>query len=161
MILLPALGLLALASIPLAMVLFVLVVFQRMSEWRFRRGMSNIGRVKPWRSVAEDAVAGRGTIIVETINKGPTRLWWTDKKVVDEFGAEPPKLDVFELVSGQPQSPFSVYCWRRYLDPRHGSAFLIHPEPDLSKRGWTHHHLRAQFPDARVVETLHLRTIPD
>ena len=90
--------------------LVAIVSIHRMSEWRFRRAMVNVGRLKPWNLIADDAVAGRGTIIVETVHKGPTRQWWTEKKVKDEFGDEPPNLNSFELVSGTPESPFSAYC---------------------------------------------------
>ena len=128
-----------------------------MSEWRFRRAIATVGRLKPWNLIAEDAVAGRGTIIVETVHKGPTRLWWTEKKVKDEFGEEPPRLNNFELTSGTPESPFSNYCWRQYLNPQTGTAILIYPEPELPNRDRIQHRLRAQFPDARVVEALHLR----
>jgi hypothetical protein len=155
-LLVPVWPLLAIAVVP---GFIALVSFHRLSEWRLRRAMANSGRVRPWRLIAEDAVAGRGTIIVETVHKGPTRLWWTEKKVTDEFGEEPPKLNSFELTSGTPENPFSVYCWRQYLNPQSGTALLIYPEPDLPNRGWTHHRLRAQFPDARVVETLHHRQV--
>lgn len=116
------------------------------------------GRLLPWQQVSVYALSGRGTVIVESAQKCPARLWWTEDNVKDENGREPDRADQLSLVTGIPHHPFYLFCWSKYLNPDTGLASLIHPKPRLRGGGWEFDRLKAAFPEVRLVETVRLKS---
>ena len=86
---------LAYAVVAIAVFLLFVLPWMLLAGWRndrrFRRNLSESGRVCPWPDVEARLKSGRGTVLVEIGPKGAGYAWWIDddRSALDPEGALP------------------------------------------------------------------------
>ena len=92
--------------------------------------------------------AGEGTLIEDTGQKGPYRIWWTED---DLFGLGNPVSTKDEFLSALGgEHAFNTQCLNEYLDEKAGRALLTSMPARYAKKGG----LAQMFPRMKVVAVI-------
>jgi hypothetical protein len=115
------------------------VVGQWLYERSLVRRLRRRGRYLPWSEVAANLESGRGSLILDQLNKSPARVWWTPEDI-EGLAPAPPPVDVdLDYITGG-EHPFARWCHERYLRLNEGSAFLTSAD-ELSREPFVADHL--------------------
>jgi hypothetical protein len=90
-------------------------------------------------------LAGDGTLIEETAEKGPFRIWWTEDDLL-EMGSPVVTPDEFLAVLYEgSEHPFNSKCLHDYLSEDNGKALLTSLPPRYAESG----RISRMFPRAK------------
>jgi hypothetical protein len=111
----------------------------------FRRAMMDKGRYATLAELRPRLLAGDGTLIEETAEKGPFRIWWTEDDLL-KLGSPVETPDEFVAVlHEQAKHPFNTKCLQEYLSEVDGKALLTSLPPRYARSG----RISKMFPRAK------------
>lgn len=89
--------------------------------------MRNQSRFLDWQIVQERLQSDYGTLIVEGSNTSIGRYWWTEENINEISDLPIPSKDELDYPGVKPPTEFVKWCYKRYLEPTQGIAFLTKP----------------------------------
>jgi hypothetical protein len=91
-------------------------------ERKYRTMLRSKGRFITLDELQPHLGAGTGTLILESVEKGAYRIWWTEDDLHSLGEPVSTKDDFIAVINGQ--HPFNTQCQKEYLDEETGKAFL-------------------------------------
>lgn len=142
-------GIVAFGIIILAMAVFWPYAVARATvvDRRFRDTMKSKGRFARLDELRPRLIAGEGTLIEDTGQKGPLRLWWTQDDLF-ALGSPVSTDEEFQAVLLGEGHLFNSRCLNEYLDANNGKALLT----SIPVRYATSGKLARLYPSARVAK---------
>ncbi len=148
--------LLLLSAVTAPIWVLVVVLIQKRGERQFQRAMQAKQRWIAWPELEPRLFDGQGTIIIESAQKMPVRVWWTPEDLVAIAPFEPPpdgELDYFFIE--EKAHPFVLWCHRRFLDEAHGTALLTEPTLELPGGLGMAGFFLGLYPKLSVIDTVY------
>ncbi|MCA9015350.1 MAG: hypothetical protein KDA77_08455 [Planctomycetaceae bacterium] len=126
-------------------------------EWLFYLSMWNDGRTLSRHKLRRRLDAGEnGTLIIEspTMGWGFTHAWWTPDDVktlspVEKQGDDVYWEQVLDLMEEDQPHPWDEWCWKEYVSPHQGKAFLLKVWSGKKYERWFERH----FPSVAIIES--------
>ena len=125
---------------------------QIMRERSRRNALAAQGRFATIDTLRPKLDAGTGSLIVDTGEKEPYRVWWTEDDLFD-LGKPVSTKDEF-IAAFRGEHAFNARCLTEYLDDKTGKALLT----SMTTRDWHGEQLTRTFPQMRVAAVI--RTFP-
>ena len=122
---------------------------------RFRSRMKTKNRFATLEDLRPRLMAGEGTLIEDTGQKGPYRIWWTQGDLF-AFGAPASTDEEFISVLTGEEHPFNSRCLKDYLDEETGKALLTSIPPRYAASG----KLSRLFPRMKIAKVIRPFIIP-
>jgi hypothetical protein len=125
------------------------------AERRFRAMMKTKGRFATLQDLRARLIAGEGTLIEDTGQKGPYRLWWTEDDLFTLGSPASTQEEFISILTGK-DHPFNSRCLKDYLDKEAGKALLTSIQPRYAASG----ELARLFPNVKVAKVIRPLIIP-
>jgi len=119
------------------------------AERRFRKQMKTMNRFATFQDLRPRLIAGEGTLIADTGQKGPYRIWWTQDDLSVLGSPASTREDFISIYEGKGH-PFNSRCLKDYLDEETGKALLT----SIPARYATSGQLARLFPQVKVAKVI-------
>lgn len=133
--------------IPVAVAWPFLWAKQLIRERKHRNALRSQGRFVTVDAVRPMLNAGEGTLIEDTGQKGPYRIWWTEEDLFDLGQPVSTKDKDAFLAALQGEHTFNARCLKEYLDDKTGRALLTSIPARYARTG----RLAQMFPKMKVA----------